>query len=153
MSAKKIQYEIEHFYPGFNRQKFWDLFVDHEGWSASDLLPGEISIVEPGEGHIQGAGAVRCVVSGPMTIIEDIVGFEPPAYFSYASRNGSMPVNDFGGELFLEQREDGVLARYRGGFNPKDPGTGDRFRQVFRSAQESAFLGLGQAYAARYGGV
>ncbi len=153
MSTKQIQYEIEHFYPGFDRQKFWDLFIDHEGWSNSDLLPGQISIVKPGEGHPQGAGAVRSVASGPMTIIEDIVGFKPPAYFSYASRNGSMPVNDFRGEFVLEQRSDGVLARYKGGFNPKEPGTGEQFRHVFCSAQESALLGLGQAYEARYGGV
>lgn len=32
---------------------------------------------------------------------EGIVGFKPPEYFRYATHNGSMPVNDFGGELFL----------------------------------------------------
>ena len=149
--TRKIHYGIEHFYPGFDRQKFWDLFVDYEGWSKSDILPSEISIVTPGEGHPMGKGAVRKVVSGSMTIIEDIVGFQPPEYFSYASRNGAMPVNDFAGELFLEQRSDGLLARYKGGFNPKRFGTGWLLRIVFRRAQTSAFRGLGKAYEERYG--
>ncbi len=149
--TKTTLYEIEHFYPGFDRQKFWDLFVDNEGWSRSDILPGQISIIKPGRGHPQGAGGVRAVSSGSMNIIEDVVGFQPPEYFSYASRNGSMPVNEFGGTLFLEQRDDGLLARYRGGFNPKYFGTGWLFRRIFRAAQKSAFRGLGRAYTARYG--
>lgn len=149
--TKKAQYEIEHFYPGFDRQQFWDLFVDNDGWTKSDILPGEISIVEPGEGHPQGRGAVRSVQSGRLTITEDIVGFRAPECFSYASRNGSMPVNDFGGELRLDEREGGVLARYKGGFNPKYPGTGWILKRVLRAAQRSAFRGLGRAYADRYG--
>lgn len=148
--TRKKHYEIEHFYPGFDRQKFWDLFVDHEGWSRSDILPSEISIVKPGEGHPQGKGAVRKVVSGSMVILEDITGFQPPVYFSYASRNGAMPVNEFGGELFLEARPDGLLARYGGGFNPRYFGTGWLFRRIFRAVQKSAFRGLGKAYEARY---
>lgn len=149
--SKQVTYEIDHFYPGFDRQRFWDLFVDHDGWTASDILPGSISILESGDGHPQGLGAVRSVVSGPMTITEDIVGFHEPESFAYASRNGSMPVNDFGGELRLEDHDGGVLARYTGGFNPKYPATGWLFKRLFRLAQGSAFRGLGRAYEARYG--
>lgn len=149
--TKTTCYEIDHFYPSFDRQKFWDLFVDNEGWTESEILPGEISIIEPGEGHPQGRGAVRSVQSGRMTIVEDVVGFSAPEYFSYASRNGAMPVNDFGGELLIEERDGGVLAHYKGGFNSKYRGTGWIFKRVFRAAQRSAFRGLGRAYEARYG--
>ncbi len=63
---------------------------------------------------------------------------------------GSLPVNDFGGELHLAERDGGVLAHYTGSFNPKYPGTGWIFKRVFRSAQRFAFRGLGRAYEARY---
>ena len=108
--TKTTRYEIERFYPGSDRQKFWDLFVDNEGWTESDILPGEISKLEPGEGHPQGRGAVRSVRSGRITITEDVVGFRAPE-FSYASRNGSLPVNDFGGELLLEDRGSSLATR------------------------------------------
>ena len=94
------QHVVEQFYPGFDRRKFWEFFVDYEGWSKSDILAGEISIITPGEGHPMGKGAVRSVVSGSMTISEDVIAFQQPVYFAYASRNGVMPVNDFVGELF-----------------------------------------------------
>lgn len=149
--TKKYHYEVVTFYPNFDRQKYWDMFVDYEGWTQSDILSGEISILEPGEGHPMGKGAVRSVVSGSMTITEDITAFQPPAYFAYASRNGVMPVNDFVGELFLEQRADGVVVTYKAGFNPRYFGTGWLFRIVFRRAHVSFFSALGKAYEARYG--
>lgn len=53
-NTRKFHYELEHFYPGVERAKFWDLFVDHEAWSESEFLLGKITIVKPGEGHPQG---------------------------------------------------------------------------------------------------
>ena len=149
--AKKVQYEVEHVYVDVDQQKFWDLFVDHEAWSESDLLPGVITIIEPGEGHPQGVGAVRSVVAGRLKVTEDILAFEPPGYFRYSARDGSFPVDDFGGELFLDERADGLVARYRGGFNPKYPGTGRLFRFLFRSSMKMSLSKLGKAYAATYG--
>jgi len=148
--AKKFHYEIEQFYPNFDRQKFWDLFVDHEAWSKSDFLPGEIIILKQGKDHPQGEGALRSVITGSMKIKEDIVGFQPPQYFSYSTHNGSMPVNDFGGELFFEEQKDGLLAKYKGSFNPKYFGTGWLFKHLLRLAQKSAFRSLGKAYKAYY---
>ena len=144
-NPKKIRYELEHFYPGFERQKFFDLFVDPEAWTKSKFLP-EIRILKPGKSLAHGLGAVRLVLSGRMEIKEDIVGFRSPSYFSYTSRNGSLPVNDFGGELFLEEKDGGVFARYKGSFNPRFFGTGWLFKFVFQSAQKSAFRNLGKAY-------
>ena len=149
--AKAFQYDLEHFFPSADRQKVWDLFVDHEAWTSSDILPGAISVLEPGAGHPQDLGAVRRVVSGRLSITEDVIGFRAPEYFGYATRDGSLPVNDFGGELFLEQRADGLLARHQGGFNPKYVGTGRVLRLLLARAQRSAFRGLGKAYAARFG--
>lgn len=104
-NTKQFQYSLEYFYPKADRQKFWDMFVDHEAWSESKDLPGVIRIDKPGKNHPQGLGATRSVITGPMTITEDIVAFQPPEYFRYETRNGSMPVNDFGGELrFVAQQ-------------------------------------------------
>lgn len=149
-NTKKIHYELEHFYPGFDRQKFFDLFVNHEAWTESEFMPGKVSIIKPGKDHPLGLGAVRAVDSGRMIIEEDIVGFQSPEYFSYASRNGSMPVNDFVGELFLKEQKGGVLAKYKGSFNPKRFGTGWIFKYVFRSVHKSAFRDLEKAYKAYY---
>ena len=145
-TSKKIHYELEHLYPEVDRQKFWDLFVDHDAWSRSEVLPGTITIVKPGDGHPQGAGAIRSVGAGRMSITEDVVGFRPPEYFEYATRNRSLPVDNFGGELHLEDGNDGLLVRYRGSFNPKYPGTGRLLRYIFRSRQRSVLRGLAEAY-------
>jgi len=148
-TTKKTHYELEHFYPNFNRQKFFDLLIDHEAWTNSELLP-EIQIIKPGKDYPLGLGAVRLVLSDDMRIEEDIVGFKSPEYFSYASRNGVMPVNDFLGKLFLEEKDGGVLIKYVGSFNPKQSGTGSSFKDIFKSAQKSAFENLGKVYKTRY---
>lgn len=145
---KQRHYDLEYTYPNVDRQRYWDLFVDHEAWSESDLLPGTITITEPGDGHPQGLGAVRTVQAGSMTITEDIVGFRAPEYFAYATRNGSLPVDDFGGEMTLIQQPDGLLVKYRGDFTPKIPGTGPILAAFLRSRQRSVLRALGKAYDA-----
>lgn len=148
-NTKKIHYELDHFYPGFDCQKFFDLFVNNEIWTESEFLP-EVRIIKPGKDHPMGLGAVRFLLSGRMKIKEEIVGFQSPEYFSYATQNGSMPVNDFGGKLFLEGNNNGVYIKYHGSFNPKYFGTGWIFKRIFSSAQKSAFENLGKAYKAYY---
>ena len=150
-STKKYQYEFDHSFPGYDRQKFWEVFVDNEAWSESEIMPGEIIIDIPGEGHPQGVGAVRTMVAGSTRIQEDIVGFRPPEYFHYETRDGSLPVNDFGGEFFLEERNDKLFVKYRDGFNAKYPFTGRLIRFLMRMRQRSVLLNLGEAYQARYG--
>lgn len=127
------------------------MFVDHDAWSRSDLLPGTIMILKPGEGHPQGEGAVRSIATGPTTIVEDVVGFRRPEYFSYATRDGSLPVMDLRGELFFEERPGALRVRYQGSFRPKYPWTGWLFKRVFRAAQRSVLASLGRAYRAEFG--
>jgi hypothetical protein len=148
---RTFNYSIDTFYKGFDQQKFFDLFVNHKAWSKSDLLPGDITVIKPGKGHPQGLGATRKVLSGSMEIIEDIVGFNSPRMFKYAARNGSMPVNDFVGELQIEEQIDGILVKYRGGFNKRYFGTGNLFRLLFRRGQRTAFDNLEKVYRAYYG--
>jgi hypothetical protein len=52
--TKKINYKLEYFYPNYDVDKFWKLFVDHKAWSESEFLSGEITIDKPGKGHPQG---------------------------------------------------------------------------------------------------
>ncbi len=149
-NTKPIQYEFECFFPNVDRQKLWDLFVDHEAWSKSDLLPGEITVLKPGKDHPQGEGATRSVSAGSMNIKEDIVGFRSPEYFSYATHNGSLPVDNFVGEMHFEEQQGGLRAQYKGRFNPKYFGTGWIFKIFLRSAQKSACQNLAKAYEAYY---
>lgn len=146
-AAKQFHYELEHYFPDVERPSFFDFFLHHEAWSASDLLPGEIRVLEPGQGHPLGAGAVRSVTTGSMVITEDVVGFRDGEYFHYEARDGAMPVANFGGELTLQVLPGGLLARYRGGFDQQYPGTGRILRQVFRLVQGATFRRLGRAYA------
>lgn len=88
-------FEFVQVYPGFDRQKFWNLFADYEGWSGSDILAGEISIVEPGQDHSMGNGAVRSVLSGSMTITEDITGFQPPVCFAMPAATRYQPESGY----------------------------------------------------------
>lgn len=135
----KFSFEVEHFYPNFDQQKFWDFFVDHEWYSQSDLMQGEIIVDKPGEDHPQGLGAVRRIVIGNINLTEDVVGFDAPRYFSYAVHHGGMPVNDYRGEFFLEPKDGGILWKYRGNFNPKYFGTGLFFKYFLRSRIKSMF--------------
>ncbi|WP_310993968.1 hypothetical protein [Aequorivita marina] len=148
-NSKKIDYKLEHFYPDFDRQKFFDLLTDYKAWTNSELLP-DIQIIKPGKDYPLGLGAVRLVLSEEMRIEEEIVGFRSPEYFSYASRNGVMPVNDFLGKIFIEEKDGGVLIKYEGSFKPKNTDTGSSFTEIFKSAQKSAFENLGKTYKTYY---
>jgi len=59
-------------------------------------------------------------------------------------------VLNFAGELFLEERKDRLLAKYKGDFNPKYFGTGWLFKRVFPRTQKSTFKDLGKAYEDYY---
>lgn len=145
-----IHYELEHFYPKFDRQKFWDLFVDYEGWSKSKYLPGKITILKAGKGHPLGVGATRLVDTGLIKMKEDILGFRESEYFQYTAHDGSLPVDNFGGELFFEDFKDGLLIKYKGRFNSKYFGTGWLLRKLLSKGQKQAFKSLGKAYKEKY---
>jgi len=86
-NTNKINYELEQFYPGFDRQKFFDLFVNHEAWTESEFMPGKVSIIKPGKDHPLGLGAVRAVDSGRMIIEEDPKNFGAGWIFKYVFRS------------------------------------------------------------------
>lgn len=37
-NTKKINYELKYFYPNFDQEKLWNLFVDYQAWSKSEFL-------------------------------------------------------------------------------------------------------------------
>lgn len=148
-NTREITYELEHFYPEFDRQKFFDLFIDYEAWTNSELLP-EVQILKPGKEYPLGLGGVRLVLNGNMKIEEEVVGFKYPDYFSYASSNGAMPVDDFLGKVQFEEKDGGVLIKYEGSFNPKDSDFDPAIIDMFKAAQKSAFENLGKVYIEYY---
>ncbi len=144
-------FEVTHLYPDFDQQKFWDFLVDHEWYSKSSLMPGEITLERPGEHHSHGVGAVRRIKIGSIDLVEDIVGSEAPGYLAYAVRDGGMPVNAYRGETFLEQRGDGLHLRYRGTFERKFFGTGWLATQLFRSRIQKMIPMWAAGYEAYHG--
>lgn len=132
-----ITFEITHFYPDFDQQKFWDFLVDQDWYNKSSIMPGEITIVKSGKGHLQGLGATRRIKIEKIEITEDIVGFEAPRYFSYAVHEGGMPVSEYRGEFFMEPHNGGLLFRYKGSFKPKALGINWLFKWLFRSRIKS----------------
>lgn len=150
--SKQYSFEIEHFYDAIDTQKFWDFFVDHDWYSKSDIMPGEVIIDKSGEGHPQGLGAVRTLKIGDMQLTEDIVGFQSPNYFSYAVHEGGMPVNHYQGEFFFEPKDGGMLWKYRGHFDRKFFGTGLFFRYFLRSRMKGMIPVWEKAYHAYHKG-
>lgn len=144
-NSNKVHYELEHFYPNFNREKFFDLLIDHEAWTSSELLP-EVQILKAGKDYPLGLGAVRLVNSGGMNIEEEVVGFQYPEFFSYVSANNAMPVNEFLGKMYLEEKDGGVLIKYEGSFSPKSSEADPALLEMFKAAQKSAFENLSEVY-------
>jgi len=133
MAESKTTFEFTHFYPGFEPRKFWEFHVDHEWYTQSDIMIGEVALLKEGEGHPSGLGAVRKLTIGNIKLEEDIVGFEAPNYFSYAVRPGGMPVKNYVGEFFFESTDNGLLLTYKGSFSPKPFGTNWLFKYIFSS--------------------
>ncbi|WP_042506993.1 hypothetical protein [Algibacter lectus] len=73
MAKSKVTFEFTHFYPGFEPKKFWDFHVDHEWYTKSDIMIGEISLLKEGQGHPSGLGALRKLTIGNIKLEEDIV--------------------------------------------------------------------------------
>lgn len=139
-NSKLVSFEVSHFYPNLEPQKFWDFFVDHEWYTQSDIMQGEIILDKPGKDHPQGLGAVRRIIIGDsINLTEDIVGFDVPNYFCYAIRDGGMPINKYKGEIFNESKDGGLLLRYKGSFEPKYFGTGWFFKLFLSRRIKSHF--------------
>lgn len=136
MATSKIEFEFSHFYHGFDQQKFFDFLIDIEWYTQSDIMMGEISLEKPGKDHPYGLGAVRKITIDKINLIEDIVGFEPPRYMSYAVREG-MPVKNYQGKFFIEPQGEGIRLRYIGSFDPKLFGTNWLFKYIFRSRMKT----------------
>ncbi|QIE58037.1 hypothetical protein G5B37_00175 [Rasiella rasia] len=136
-NSKLVSFELSHFYPIIELQKFWEFFVDHKWYSQSEIMAGEIVVLKEGKDHPQGLGAVRKILIGDINLTEDIVGFDPPNYFSYAVHEGGMPVNKYRGEFFYESKNGGMLWKYKGNFEPKHFGTGWFFKWFLKSRMKS----------------
>lgn len=126
-------FEFSHYYTEFEQQKFWDFFVDHEWYTQSDIMPGKITLIDSEERQEQGVGTVRKIVIDKINLVEDIVGFDAPKYFSYVVRDDGMPVKGYRGEIFLEPQEKGLTLKYRGSFESKLFGTNWLFKYLFLS--------------------
>lgn len=150
-NSNKSTFELIHFYPNIEQQKFWDFFIDNEWYSQSDIMPGELILEKPGKDYPQGLGAVRIVkVNENINLTEDIVGYDAPRYFAYAPREGGMPVNEYKGEFFYESKDGGMIWKYKGSFVPKYFGTAWFFKWFLRKRMKTMLPVWEKGYKAYY---
>ena len=95
------------------------------------------------EGHPDrnGVGAVRCFKTGPVSVYEEVLTFEPPKRMTYRVVRGGIPImKDHLGEVLLEPDGAGTRLIWRCRFDSKVPGLGAPMRwlitRLFRNALE-----------------
>ncbi|MBM7036882.1 hypothetical protein [Vibrio ulleungensis] len=133
--SKTYSFEINHLYNGIDAERFWTFLLDLDWYTQSDIMKGEMLLVEKGQKHPQGLGAIRRLTIDTIELTEKIVGFRPHEYFSYQVQPGGkgMPVHNYTGEFYLIPHKDGMMFRYVGSYQQKYFGTGALLKWLFRS--------------------
>ena len=109
-------------------QRVWRVATDHEGMAAwSGFKP--VTVTKPGEDERNGYGSQRSMHGPTGTVVEEVVGWDPPRSCRYRVIAGS-PFVEHQGELQLEPRDGGTELTWRIRFRPKLPGTGAALRAL-----------------------
>ena len=109
-------------------QRVWRVATDHEGMAAwSGFKPVEVT--RPGERERNGYGSQRTMHGPAGTVVEEVVGWDPPRSCRYRVVAGS-PFVEHQGELELEPRDGGTELTWRIRFRPRLPGTGTALRAL-----------------------
>jgi len=116
----------------------WALVSDHAGYSRWAGL-GRARLATEGHPDRNGVGAVRCFQTGPVSVFEEVLSFEPPKRMTYRVVRGGIPImKDHLGEMRLEPDGAGTHLVWRCRFASSVPGLGAPLRwfvtRVFRRA-------------------
>jgi len=114
----------------------WQVVTDHEGMAAwSGFKP--VAVTRAGQGARNGYGSQRTMRGPTGSVVEEVVGWEPPHVCRYRVVDGS-PFVAHQGELQLAERNGGTELTWRIRFRPRVPGTGPLLRALMGRLLESA---------------
>ena len=120
----------------------WKIYTDHAGWSAWAGL-GNARLATEGQPDRNGVGAVRCFKTGPVSVYEEVLTFDPPKRMTYRVVRGGIPImKDHLGEVLLEPDGAGTLLIWRCRFDSKLPGLGAPMRWMITRLFGNALAGL-----------
>ena len=120
----------------------WKVYTDHAGWSAWAGL-GSSRLATEGHPDRNGVGAVRCFTTGPVSVYEEVLTFEPPKRMTYRVVRGGIPImKDHLGEVLLEPDGAGTRLIWRCRFDSRVPGLGAPMRWLVTRLFTRALDGL-----------
>jgi len=116
-------------------ERVWDVLTDHDGmaaWGGFD----RITLTRDGAPERNGYGAQRTLKGSTGTMVEEVVGWNPPHALRYRVVEGS-PVVCHQGEIRLARAGEGTYVQWTIRFRPRIPGTGPLLRSMLdRMARE-----------------
>ena len=123
-------------------EQVWKVYTDHAGWSTWAGL-GRARLETEGRPDRNGVGAVRCFKTGPVSVFEEVLTFEPPKRMTYRVVRGGIPImKDHLGEVLLEPDGAGTRLIWRCRFDSKIPGLGAPMRWLVTRLFRQALAGL-----------
>lgn len=103
-------------------QTVFEVLTDHRAYA--DFTPMRRAELEvEGEPPPNGVGAIRVLTALGPPLREEVIGYEPPARFSYRLLSGA-PVRDHVGSVTLEPEGEGTQMSYTVRTNPTVPVVG-----------------------------
>jgi uncharacterized protein YndB with AHSA1/START domain len=121
----------------------WNVYTDHAGWHRWAGFPSSW-IETPGETDRNGRGAVRGFGANGVSVLEEVLDFEPPKRMTYRMVRGGLPVKNHRGEVVFEPEDGGTRVVWRCRFDSKVPGLGPLMRYVVTRVFRGALEGLAQ---------
>lgn len=122
-------------------EKVWARYTDHVSWSRWAGL-GKVVLERDGVPAPNGVGCVRAIGSGPVTVYEEVVSFEPPHRMTYRVVRGGIPMRDHLGEVVMTTCAEGTHIRWRCQFEAGIPGLGRPMRWLVTTVFRRALAGL-----------
>lgn len=123
-------------------QTVWDAYTDHASWTRWAGL-GKVRLLREGEPAPNGVGCVREIRSGPISVQEEVLSFEPPKRMTYRVVRGGPPIRDHFGEVHFEEAGEGATrVVWRCRFDSRIPGLGFALRPLFAKVFRDALRGL-----------
>ena len=119
------------------------ILADAERWPQWSMQD-EASLDRDGSPVRDGVGAIRRFRTGRVTVVEEVMEFDPPRRFVYELRSG-LALKGYRAEVTLTpiggSRDGGTEIRWRSQFKAKVPGTGPLYRwKLGQIIQQSADL-------------
>jgi hypothetical protein len=128
MSVGEQRFDIE-IASSASTDRLFALLADAPGWPAWFRPARRVcwSSEQPGGG----AGAVRLVTIGPVTVRERVLAEEPGIHHAY-SIESVFPVRDHRADVWFTSGQAGTVIKWTSSFTPKFPGSGALLRMGLR---------------------